>query len=200
MRINMLIIYTAVFFSFSAFAQTGDELFMQTYSLDEVDIALQSVGICDDFLPYNQGSLGIVNLWMVFLSGNPPTITVAILEDDGSVNPNTANPVFSSPVVPSYTVTGDVISGEDVILVSLDISPAVNVSGSQRYWLELTMPVGGFWLGQKPVVFGSPLWLYSENQYVNSLEHWGTAYDTFFELYQPVSLERNSWGSIKASF
>lgn len=198
MKINVLLICVAI--AFSAMAQTGDELFLQTYSLGEVDIALQSVGICDDFLPYNQGNLGIVYLWMVLQSGYPPTITIAILEDDGSVDPNSASTLFSEPVVPTYTNTGDVLYGNDVILVSLDVSPTISVLGSQRYWLELTMPVGGFWLGQKPVVFGSPLWLYSGSQYVNSFEHWGTGYDTFFELYQPVALQRNSWGSIKTSF
>ncbi len=199
MQVRNTLIAVAVLVS-ASFAQTGDALFSQIYTLETADDAIQSVSVCDDFLPDRSGQLGSIQLWMLFASGLPPTITLSVMEDNGSVNPNNATTVFSSSMDATITDTGDDFYGYDVYAVSCDLDQTLVVSGSQRYWLELSVPVGGYWVCQNPVVFGSDLWLFAGGVYQTSESQLGTAYDAFFELYEPVALQRNSWGSIKASF
>ena len=161
---------------------------------------MQRVSIRDDFLPNRSCQLGSIQLWMLLTSGIPPTITLSVMEDNGSVNPNNATTVFSSSMDATITDTGDDMYGYDVYSVSCDLDQTLIVSGSQRYWLELTVPVGGYWICQNPLVFGSDMWVFYQGYYQTLESVIGTAYDSFFELYEPVALQRNSWGSIKASF
>ena len=200
MESKSICILVALLLITSSYAQTGDALFSQVFTLEAADNAIQSVSVCDDFLPNNSGQLGSVQLWMLFASGLPPTLTLSILEDNGSVNPNNATTIFNSSLSASITDTGDNLFGYDVYTVLCDLDESVMLSGSQRYWLELALPVGGYWICQEPLVFGSDLWVFDSGMYYTSESQFGTAYDTFFELYQPVSLQRNSWGSIKTSF
>ena len=197
----MIRIYAALLFSSAVLlAQTGDALFTQAYSLENTDSAIQSVAICDDFLPDVSGQLGTIELWMLFDSGQPPTLSLSILQDNGSVNPNNAIEVFSSSLDATITDTGDDIFGSDIFHVSCSTDELVSLSGSQRYWLQLDVPVGGYWLCQNPLVFGSTMWVFAAGSYVTTTDQIGTAYDSFFVLSMPVALERNSWGAIKASF
>ena len=197
----MIKIYAVLLFSSAVLlAQTGDALFTQGYSLENIDIGIQSVAICDDFLPDVSGQLGIIELWMQFVSGQPPSVTLSIREDDGSVDPNEATTVFSSSLAADIEDTGDVFQGYPVYHVTCDLDEVVNLNESQRYWLQLDVPVGGFWFAQTPLVFGSSMWVYTGGEFRNLLDVLGTAYDGFFVLSMPVALERNSWGSIKASF
>jgi len=185
---------------FALMAQTGDALFAQAYSMESIDNGLQSVSLCDDFLPDVAGNLGNIELWMLLTSGQPPSITLGVLQDNGSVNPNNATPLFNSPLETIVEDTGDNFAGYDVYHVTCPVDQSVYLSGSQRYWLQLDVPVGGYWLCQNPLVFGSTMWVFTGGEYVSTVVQLGTAYDSFFILTMPVSLERNSWGAIKASF
>lgn len=197
----MFKIYTAVLiFPVILLAQTGDALFTQDYSFGSIDNALQSVALCDDFLPDVSGHLGTIELWMLFNSGQPPSISFGILQDDGSVNPNNATVIFSSSLATTVEDIGDDFAGYDIYHISCSVDEVVNLNGSQRYWLQLDVPVGGFWLCQNPLVFGSTMWAFTGGEFVSTIDQLGTAYDSFFVLSMPVSLQRNSWGSIKASF
>jgi hypothetical protein len=194
----MLICLSA--FSVTLHAQTGDALFQQSFTAGEEDNALQSVSVCDDFLPEASGRLGQIDLWMLFASGLPPEISFAVLQDNGSVNPNSATIIFSSSLSADITDTGESFAGYSIYHVSCTVGAVVNLSGSQRYWLQMDVPVGGYWLCQNPLVFGSTMWVYSSSLFQTTVEVLGTPYDSFFDLYMPVALARNSWGSIKASF
>ena len=187
-------------FALSAAAQTGDALFSQPYSPALCDQDLQSLALCDDFIPVQDGNVNFVRIWMVLLGGQPGNLTMVISEDLGSMDPNTATTVYSRVVPASYVNTGDLFEGNDVIEVTLTLPVTLSVETGSRYWLELNMPVLGYWLGQQPVVFGSSMWARSGSTWETSQSKFGFDVDSFFELFLPVSLDRNSWASIKASF
>lgn len=183
-----------------AVAQTGDALFSQPYSLGLCDQQLQSLALCDDFIPVQDGDINFVRMWMVLLGGQPGSLTLVISEDLGSTDPNTASTVYSAVVPASYVDTGDDFGGNDVMEVTLSLSSTVSVESGMTYWLEANMPVLGYWLGQQPVVFGSSMWARSGSSWMTSQDVFGFDVDGFFEVYLPVALERNSWASIKTSF
>jgi len=181
-------------------AQTGDALFSQPFSIALCDQQLQSLALCDDFMPYQDGEVDFIRLWMVLLGGQPANLTVVISEDIGSMDPNTASTLFSGVVPATYVDTGEDFNGNDVIEVTLTLSSSVSVESGMRYWLEVNMPVLGYWLAQQPVVFGSSMWARTGSTWVTSQSAFGLDADSFFDIYLPVDLERNSWASIKTSF
>lgn len=184
----------------SLMAGTDSILFSQTYSFVSVDKSLQSQGLCDDFIPAFDGYIGEVDLWMQFLGGVPSSLTMTIGEDLGAIDPNTAPTLFTGVVPVSYDLTGDVYQGNSVYRVTCSLPSAVPVETGKRYWLKVTMPVLGFWLGQQPLVFGSSMWARTGSTWQTSQNAFGYDVDSFFNIYTPVSLERNSWASIKSSF
>lgn len=195
-QIMLMCLLTAV----PALAQTGDALFSQPYSLALCDQQLQSLALCDDFIPYQDGEAYLIRLWMVLLGGQPANLTVVISEDLGSMDPNTASTLFSGVVPATYLDTGEDFNGNDVIEVTLTLPSVVSVESSMRYWLEANMPVAGYWLAQQPVVFGSSMWARTGSTWVTSQSAFGLDADGFFAIYLPVALERNSWASIKTLF
>jgi len=181
-------------------ADTGDALFLQSYSFPDLDKGIQAVSVCDDFIPVVSGNAQFINIWMALLSGQPEHLTIAIEQDGGSINPNFTFYVYSGLVSVVFTDTGDVYSGQPVYKASMVIPSGVSLVAGNRYWLEISLPVGGYWLAQQPLVFGSTMWVFNSDGWIPTDQIVGYEVDSFFEIYMPVSLERNSWASIKSSF
>jgi len=200
MNKKFLILAVCFLLAAPAASQTGDALFSQPYSFSLCDQQLQSLALCDDFIPSQEGDIAFLRLWMVLPGGQPGSLTIVISEDLGSIDPNTASTVYSGAVPASYVDTGDDFGGNDVMQVTLSLSSTVTVEAGMRYWLEANMPVLGYWLGQQPVVFGSSMWARTGSTWITSQSAFGFDVDGFFAVYLPVALERNSWASIKASF
>ncbi len=200
MNMIKLYILASILVALPAAAQTGDALFSQPFSLSLCDQQVQSLALCDDFIPTQDGETSFIRLWMVLLGGQPGNLTVVISEDLGSMDPNTATTLYSGVVPATYVDTGDDFDGNDVMEVTLALPSPVSVDSDMRYWLEVNMPVLGYWLGQQPVVFGSSMWARTGSTWMTSQSVFGFDLDGFFALYLPVALERNSWASIKASY
>lgn len=187
-------------FSVSVSAQTGDAIFLQSYSFSALNHGIQAVSLCDDFIPTSAGDVQFAKLWMILSGGQPSSLTFSIAADNGDIDPNTASNIYSGVAPATYVDTGDIFSGYSVIEVTCVLSSVVPVVTGSRYWLQMDVPVGGYWLGQEPLVFGSTMWVFNTSVWVTTVDQVGYEMDGFFELYKPVALERNSWGSIKASF
>ncbi|MCK5132604.1 MAG: hypothetical protein KAR40_10695 [Candidatus Sabulitectum sp.] len=180
-------------------AQTGGAIFTQTYSFSDVDDQWWASKLADDFSPDLSGDVQCVVLWVVYQVPQPASIFLSITEDNGDLDPNTATLVTSGISPATHVNTGDWYGG-DVIQTTCILPGAAAISSGKTYWLEVTLPYPSFWLAQQPLVFGSTLWGYANGQFWSTQELIEKDYDTFFELYMPLALENNSWGSIKASF
>ena len=197
-----VLIYLIVFAG-SLSAQDGDGIFTQSYSYSNVDNSIWAERLTDDFIPNFSGDVQDVVLWMVFQNAQPADIFLRISEDDGSNNPNTATLIASGLSPATHVDTGDFYGGY-VIKTTCVLPSAVTVSSGKTYWLDVEMPsfsgMDSYWLAQNPLVFGSTMWAYVNDQFHNVESLLGKPYDSFFELHVPLALERNTWGSIKASF
>ena len=197
MKITIFMVLSV--FALSAYAQTGDAIFTQTYDLDDVDGAVTSASLADDFIPEFSGDIQSVVLWMCFTSTPPADIFIKISENDGDVNPNTATSLISGNLVPSIVATGDSLYGVPINEVTLSFPTATSVIVGELYWLEVGTISSSYLVYQDPVVFGTSMWNYTAGQY-HKLSESGYNWDSFFEIRTPVALQRSSWGSIKASF
>jgi hypothetical protein len=197
--VKISILLAVSVFALSAFAQTGDAIFSQTYSFAELENAFQSASIADDFVPYQSGDIQHVVLWMIFTGTPPVDIFVEVSEDNGDVDPNTATSLVSGNIALSIVATGDSLSGYSIDEVTLTLPMTISVMAGERYWLEVGTVAGSYWAYQEPVVFGTSMWNYTAGQY-HEMSEAGDNYDSFFEIRTPVALQRSSWGSIKASF
>lgn len=198
MRISMFLVLSI--FALSAYGQTGDAIFTQTYSFAEAENGVQSASLADDFVPNFSGVFQYVVLWMFFTGTPPDDIFIKVSEDNGDVDPNTATALVSGNLVPSLDDTGDLINGCSVYEVMLEFPTATAVTAGELYWLEVGTVTASYWVYQDPVVFGTSLWYFDAGQFHNAFDELGYDWDSFFEIRTPVALERSSWGSIKASF
>ncbi len=198
MKIIIFLVVSA--FALSAYAQTGDALFTQTYSFAEAENGIQSSSLADDFVPIFSGDLQSVILWMTFQGTPPDDIFIKITEDNGDIDPNITTTLISGNLVPSMIDTGDLINGRSVYEVTLSFPTVTPVWAGELYWLEVGTVSGSYWIYQDPVVFGTSVWYFDAGQFHNIYDAFGYSWDTFFEIRTPVALERSSWGSIKASF
>ena len=196
---KIIIFLVVSVFALSAFAQTGNAMFAQTYNFDDVDGGVQSPSLADDFSPVFSGDFQFVVLWMCFTGTPPADIFIKITEDNGDIDPNTATSLISGNLVPSMIATGDSLYGYPINEVTLSFPSTTSVIAGELYWLEVGTVSGSYWVYQDPVVFGTSMWNYSAGQY-HKLSESGSNWDSFFEIRTPVALERSSWGSIKASF
>ena len=197
MRIIIFLVLSV--FALSAFAQTGNSIFAQTYNFDDVDGGVTSASLADDFVPDFSGDIQHIVLWMVFTGTTPVDVFIEISEDNGDVNPNTAASLISGNLVPSIVATGDLLYGYPINEVTFSFPSIASVIVSELYWLEVGTVSGSYWVYQDPVVFGTSIWNFTAGQY-HEMSAGGDNWDTFFEIRTPVALERSSWGSIKASF
>ncbi|MCK5036624.1 MAG: hypothetical protein KAS73_12070 [Candidatus Sabulitectum sp.] len=197
MRINIFLVVSV--FALSAFAQTGNSIFAQTYDFDDVDGGVTSASLADDFVPYFSGDIQHIVLWMVFTGTPPADIFIKISEDNGDIDPNSATTIVSGSLVPSIVDTGDLLYGYAINEVTFSFSSAISVIAGEHYWLEVGTVSGSYWVYQDPVVFGTSMWNFVAGQY-HEMSASGDNWDSFFEIRTPVALERSSWGSIKASF
>ena len=197
MKISIFLVVSV--FALSAFAQTGDAIFAQTYNYPDVDGGVQAPSLADDFIPVFSGDFQFVVLWMCFTGTPPADIFVKISEDNGDVDPNTATSLISGNLVPSIVATGDSLYGYPINEVTFSFPSATSVTVGDLYWLEVGTIAGSYWVYQDPIVFGTSLWGYAAGQY-QELSAGGDNWDSFFEIRTPVALQRSSWGSIKASF
>ncbi|MCD4707421.1 MAG: hypothetical protein K8S62_06760 [Candidatus Sabulitectum sp.] len=198
MKISIFLVFSV--FALSAFAQTGDAIFTQTYSYADAENGIQSASLADDFVPNFSGAFQHIVLWMTFQGTPPDDIFIIIAEDNGDIDPNTATALISGNLVPSMEDTGDLINGRSVYEVTLSFPTVTSVMAGELYWLEVGTVSGSYWIYQDPVVFGTSLWYFDAGQFHSIYEELGYSWDTFFEIRTPVALERSSWGSIKTSF
>ncbi len=198
MRIPILLLVVSVF-AVSAFAQTGDAIFTQSYNFSDVDGGVTSASLADDFVPDFSGDIQHIVLWMVFTGSPPSDIFIELSEDNGDVNPNSAASLISGNLIPSIVANGDSLYGYPISEMTLSFPSATSVTVGELYWLEVGTVSGLYWVYQDPVVFGTSLWNFSAGEY-HKMSEAGDDFDSFFEIRTPVALERSSWGAIKASF
>ncbi|MCK5131121.1 MAG: hypothetical protein KAR40_03090 [Candidatus Sabulitectum sp.] len=198
MKFSILLLVVSVF-ALSAFAQTGNAIFAQTYNFSNVDGGAQSPSLADDFVPNFSGDCQFVVLWMIFTGTPPVDIFIKITEDNGDIDPNTATSLISGNLVPSIVATGDSLFGYSINEVTFSFPSTTSVIVGELYWLEVGTVSGSYLVYQDPVVFGTSMWNFTAGQY-HKLSESGYNWDSFFEIRTPVALERSSWGSIKASF
>ena len=198
MKFSTVLSVCVFVFALSAFAQTGDAVFSQEYIKANVDGGVQAASLADDFIPALSGDFQYVVLWMCF-TATPDSIFIEVSKDIGDMNPNTATTLISGDLVPSIVATGDSLFNYPVNEVTLAFPSVTSVNAGECYWLEVGTVTGSYWVYQDPVVFGTSMWNYVAGQY-HRLSDAGKNWDSFFELRAPVSLQRSSWGSIKASF
>ena len=195
---NIMFLVVLVF-TLSAFAQTGNSIFAQSYNFSDVDGGVTSASLADDFVPDFSGDIQHVVLWMVFTGTPPSEIFTEISEDNGDIDPNTATSLVSGTLAPSMVATGDSLYGYPINEVTLSFPSVTSVIVGELYWLEVGTVSGSYWVYQDPIVFGTSLWNFVAGQYHEMLLS-GDNWDSFFEIRTPVALERSSWGAIKASF
>jgi hypothetical protein len=200
MKSNLFTAVCLVVFASPLAADTGDALFLQSYSFPDLDKAIQAVSITDDFIPYTSGSVQFVYLWMLLISGQPEQLSLNVTVDAGDINPNTSLPYYTGVSQVTFVDTGDVLSGYPVMEATCVLPYALPLTAGNRYWLQINIPAGGYWLAQQPLVFGSTMWVYNAGEWISTMDLAEYDADGFFELYTPVALERNSWGSIKAFY
>lgn len=181
------------------FGQTGDAIFTQSYNYSSVDGGTHYASLADDFTPDFTGYFKYVIIYQYFNETPPVEVFLKIVQDGGDVNPNNATSLLSGNFSVSYLDTGDLYAGEPIYEMTIDLGQNVAVDAGNLYWLETGVVFDSYVLYQDPVVFGSPMWYFEGGQY-HSFEEQSHSWDSFFELKTPVALQRNSWGSIKASF
>jgi hypothetical protein len=156
--------------------------------------------IADDFTPVAQANINCFEIWAIYASGNPSSILVQFRSD--SSGPGT--------VLDDYTTTE--LSHENTGLSSWGyplwytvISPGITFTASQgtKYWLCLQTTSGGtsYWLCA--LQMWADMSYFSQNNgstWASSQSTWGTAYEQFMIISDIVSLERDTWGGIKAMF
>lgn len=193
--------YLLVVFSFSvaSFSESG-AVFSQAYDPDAASDGLQSFSLADDFVPYYTSHLSDVITWMTFNGIRPPSITLAILQDRGDMDPNNAILRYSDVLPAVYQSTGHYLFGSTVYEVTCTSTDWILLTGGQTYWIVLFVPVNGFVTCQNPLLFGSELHVDQGGVYQPISSLIGYELDSYFEIHGTVALERNSWGSIKASF
>ena len=179
--------------------QTGDAIFEQSYDFGSVEGGTHYASVADDFTPDFTGYFQHVIVYQYFNATPPTEIFLKITQDAGDINPNNATTMLSGTFAVSYQDTGDVFAGKPIYEMTIDLGQTVAVDAGSLYWLESGLIFNSFVLYQDPVVFGSPMWYFEGGQY-HSFAEQSHSWDSFFELRTPVALQRNSWGSIKASF
>lgn len=177
------------------YADTGDAIFSQPYSSDELANCVQSASLIDDFVPDFSGDCSTAIVWMVF-AGTPPTeLYIKIAENSGSLDPNLSVTIFAEEVPVVLTDTGDEWYGFTVYQVSLTLPTTIQLVSGKLYWFEVGTEPGSYWGYKEPATFGFGMWKYQAGHFVPL----GDA-DGFFELKTPVALERNSWAAIKRNY
>ncbi|OPX30789.1 MAG: hypothetical protein B1H09_04335 [Gemmatimonadaceae bacterium 4484_173] len=181
------------------FGQTGDAIFAQSYDFSSVDGGTSYASLADDFTPDFTGCFQYVIIYQYFNETPPTEVFLEITQDAGGINPNNATSMLSGSFAVSYLDTGDLFAGKPIYEMTIDLGQTVEVDAGNLYWLETGVVFNSFVLYQDPVVFGSPMWYFEGGQY-HCFSEQSHSWDSFFELLTPVALQRNSWGSIKASF
>ena len=192
--LNVIFVLTLV--TGLSLAQTDNAIFLQSYEYSAVDGGTSYESVVDDFTPAFSGKIGSVLLYQYFDTTQPTSIFLEITKDNGDINPNTATRLYANSVDVSYVSTGDFVNSLEVFEITCDLTSDVSVQLDSLYWLEVGLVYNSFALYQDPVVFGSQMWFFQGGQYHSYSDSW----DSFFELVTPVSLQRNSWASIKNSF
>ena len=177
----------------------SDAIFTQSYDFASVDGGTHYASVADDFTPDFTGYFQYVIVYQYFSTTPPTELFLKITQDAGDINPNNATSIFSGSFAVSYLDTGDLFAGKQIYEMTIDLGQSVAVDAGSLYWLETGVVFNSFVLYQDPVVFGSPMWYFEGGQY-HSFAEQSHSWDSFFELRTPVALQRNSWGSIKASF
>lgn len=173
----------------------SDTIFTQSYDFASVDGGTSYTSVADDFTPDFTGYFRHVTIYQSFNETPPTEVFLEITQDAGDINPNNATSILSGSFAVSYQDTGDLFAGNPIYEMTIDMGQSVAVDAGSLYWLETGVVFDSFVLYQDPVVFGSPMWYFEGGQF-----HLSSSWDSFFELRTPVALQRNSWGSIKASF
>ncbi len=182
-----------------AFGQSGDPIFTQGYEFSSADGGTFYASLADDFTPDFTGEVTYIVIYQYFNTTRPTEIFVKITSDNGDVSPNSATAVVSGSFPVTYVATGDSLDGLPVYKMTIDLGQTVTVEAGNLYWLETGVVFNSWVLYQDPVVFGSPMWYFEGGRY-HCFSEQSNNWDSFFELKTPVVLQRNSWGSIKASF
>lgn len=179
----------------SIYADTGDAIFSQPYSFDELANCVQSASLIDDFIPNFSGDCSEAIVWMVF-AGTPITdLYIKIAQNTGSPNPNSSLTVYAGEVPVELVDTGDEWYGYTIYQVNITLSTTIQLVEGLLYWFEVGTEPGSYWAYKEPATFGYGMWKYEAGHFVTM----GNT-DGFFELRTPVALERSSWAAVKSFY
>lgn len=183
----------------SSHAQSGT-IYSQAFEGENATNAVQSFAIPDDFVPFYSSHLTDIHVWMIFSGAMPPSLAISILRDNGSMDPNNAILKYSDVLPAEFEDTGYEIFGYPIYKGVCSSEDWILLNEGVTYWLNIFVPNTGYLIVQEPPAFGSEMFVYDSGVYVPGSSKLGYEADTFFEIHGTVALQRNSWGSIKASF
>jgi hypothetical protein len=177
-------------------------VFDQVYSYAALVNGYQHIQMADDFILAQDASIQNIRMWMIYTSTMPVSYDLAIAQDNGDSDPNTATVIWSETVPCTHFDTGDDQWGYDIWETTFAISPTdvyPSLTAGVRYWLIFNFTATEFWLVEDPV-WGSYAWTSDGATWyrTDSPSTFNYAADAFFQLYDtPVALARETWGSIK---
>ena len=160
---------------------------------------------CDDFMLTSAADIIGIKFYIVYAGDAPTSYSFAITQDGGSVDPNTATPVWSAALPCTLVDTGDDNWGYDVYEVTCDIPSAFpSLTAGTTYWFAIGFhgaDVTDYVLVTETIT-GSEAWSgVTQAEYILTSTSFGTPYDIFFTLDGvPTSLSRSTWGAIKSFF
>ncbi len=160
---------------------------------------------CDDFILSSDAEIEGVQFYIVYAGYAPTSYELVFAEDAGDSDPNNYTTVWSATVPCTLVDTGDDNWGFTIYEVNCDIPSAFpSITAGPRYWLALRFHHQGVldYVLVTETITGSMAWSGgTQTSYVNTLTKFGTQYDIFFNIFETVmSLESQTWGSIKSSF
>ncbi|OPL18418.1 MAG: hypothetical protein AVO35_06125 [Candidatus Aegiribacteria sp. MLS_C] len=180
-------------------------VFDQGYSFAALVNGYQHIQMADDFILSADASIQNIRMWVIYVSTPPTSYDLAIAQDNGDSDPNTATTIWSENVPCTHVDTGDDQWGYDIWETTFEISETdvyPSLTAGVRYWLIFNFTATEYWLVEDPV-WGSYAWTSDGSTWyrTDSPSTFDYAADAFFQLYDtPVALDRETWANIKTMF
>lgn len=156
--------------------------------------------IADDFTPAAQSNINCFEIWVIYASGNPSSMLIQFRSDD--TGPGTI--LYDFTTTELFNMDTGLTSWGYTLWYTI-ISPGITYTVSQgtKYWFCLQTTSGGssYWLCAQQM--WADMTYFSQNNgstWSSSQSTWGQPYEQFMILSDIVSLERDTWGGIKALF
>jgi len=161
--------------------------------------------ISEDFSVAGDFSVDELEIWMIYSSGTPVTQYNLGFQGDAGNGPDGVFVWQGMETVISNVNTGLTSWGYELWYAHVTISDCPVIPGPEVYWFCLQAESGPsvYWLGtDNPTGWGSMFYLSLDDgaTWDSSLTQFGAPFATFFILQSATSLERCSWGEIKALF